>query len=218
MDLSVRSDFSPFFSILPFAECFRKPSLSMCPLNMNIFTRQSLHPISAKFTGRYRLNAFCFLPLNVDRSYTPVLGQTKLNDETNGDALSKEDKESRFELARSTRSAPSQQASPPPTPMRLQPYRTENNASRTSTFVNVIEEHLRDLVIPESLDGISTVKPGLAANMIVKSRLGLSDCSTLNCGDRNFASRVLLCAILDRFRSLSVSAFDMIIKITILVQ
>ena len=101
--------------------------------------------------------------------------------------------------------------------MRLQHHRTKNNPSRTTTFVNVIEEHLSDLEIQARLDGFSMVKPGLVANMIVKSRLGLSDRSTLNFGDRNFTSRVLLCAILDRFRFLSVSAFDMIINITILV-
>ena len=98
--------------------------------------------------------------------------------------------------------------------MRLQHYRTENNPSRTTTFVNVIEQHRRGLVIPERLDGFSTVKPGPVANMIVD----LSECSTLNFGDRNFTSRIMLCAILDRFCSLSVSAFDMIINITILVQ
>ena len=185
----------------------------MCPLNMNIFSRVRAYiqflPRSQLGT---KLNAFCFLPSNVDKSHIPVLGQTKLIDETDGDALSKEEKESRFELARSDRSAPSQQASPPPAPMRLQHCRTGKNPSRTTTSVNVIEEPLRDLVIPESLDGFSTVKPGLVATMIVKFRLGLSDCST------NFTSRVLLCAILDRFRSLSVSACNMIINITILVQ
>ena len=107
----------------------------MCSLNMNLFTRKSLHPISAKFTGRYRLNALCFLPSNVDKSYILALGQTKFIDETDGDALSKEDTESRFKLARSNE--------------------TENNPSRTTTFVNVIEEHLRDLVIQERLDGSS---------------------------------------------------------------
>ena len=78
---------------LPFGECFGWPPPSMCPRNMNIFTRQSLHPISAKFNVTYKLHALCFLLSDADKSYIPVVGQPKLIDGTDGDALSKEERE-----------------------------------------------------------------------------------------------------------------------------